>query len=374
MKTQFEIAIVGGGLAGLVNAIDLSQRGHSVVLFEQNTFPKHKVCGEFVSNEIRPYLERLGAFPDEFNVAEIDRLEISDLSGKVIGTDLDLGGFGISRFAFDDHLARVAEKCGARILTNERVKSIAFDAGYHFLESRNGVKVRAKVVIGAFGKRSNLDRLMDRSFMQKRTSYVGVKCHYEADFQENLVQLHNFEGGYCGLSRVETGAVNLCFLVDQKVLEQYSGIEEMEQKHLAQNPHLKEFFEKSSPIFKSPLVISQVNFDSKPVVEDHVLMSGDAAGLIHPFCGNGMAMAIHSAQICSGMVHDFLSGKISRSEMEGSYAKAWNKEFGARLKFGRKASRLFGKPRLTGAALGLMSTFPPLLNRASQMAHGKPIE
>ncbi|MFZ6050457.1 NAD(P)/FAD-dependent oxidoreductase [Halocola ammonii] len=374
MKSHYQIAIIGGGLAGLVNAIDLSQRGYSVVLFEKDKFPKHKVCGEFVSNEIRPYLNRLGAFPTDLNVAEIDRLEISDLSGKVVGSELDLAGFGISRFAFDDHLADVAQKSGAEVLINERVKQLAFDADHFFLKTRSGVEVKAQVVIGAFGKRSNLDKELDRSFMQKRTSYVGVKCHYESDFQENLVQLHNFNGGYCGLSKVETGAVNLCYLVDQQVLEKYSGIEEMEMNHLAQNPHLKSFFENSSPIFKSPLVISQINFDPKPVVEDHVMMSGDSAGLIHPFCGNGMAMAIHSAQICSDAIHQFLSGNCSREEMEKSYGKAWKNEFGSRLYFGRKASKLFGKPRLTGAALGLMRTFPPLLGRASKMAHGKPVE
>ena len=99
-----DILIIGGGLAGLVNAIHLSAAGLSVILIEKNEYPKHKVCGEFISNEVLPYLQHLNADPMTIGAKKINRLLISTTRGKTIETKLPLGGFGISRYALDHFL------------------------------------------------------------------------------------------------------------------------------------------------------------------------------------------------------------------------------------------------------------------------------
>ena len=147
----------------------------------------------------------------------------------------------------------------------------------------------------------------------------------------------------------------------------------MQEKHLSQNPFLDYFLNKAKPCFEKPLVISQVNFESKPAVEDHVLMCGDAAGLIHPLCGNGMAMAIHSAKIAAEETDLFLNGKSSRSQMENAYRQRWEKTFRARLIFGKYAQRLMESPFLLSQAIKLAIHSPYLLKKTVGLSHGKPI-
>ena len=101
-----EVIIIGGGLAGLTSAIHLSKLGHSVTVIEKNTFPKHKDCGEYISNEVLPYLNWLNLNIAALNPTNITKLEFSTASGKTIKSILPLGGFGISRFALDEYLYR----------------------------------------------------------------------------------------------------------------------------------------------------------------------------------------------------------------------------------------------------------------------------
>ena len=91
-----QVVIVGGGLAGLVSAIQLSKAGIETILLEKHAYPKHKVCGEYISNEVLPYLNHLGFDPFEYGAKKITRLSFSTYNGKSFDTTLPLGGFSIS--------------------------------------------------------------------------------------------------------------------------------------------------------------------------------------------------------------------------------------------------------------------------------------
>ena len=126
-------------------------------------------------------------------------------------------------------------------------------------------------------------------------------------------------------------------------------------------------------LFDNPLTISQISFEDKPKIENHVLMIGDSAGLIHPLCGNGMAMAIHSAKIASELVDDFLQNKISRASMESNYISIWNKTFKKRLQFGKFLSKLLLNSYLSKVTMNLIILFPFLLPIIIKKTHGKPL-
>ncbi len=372
IKTSSQIIILGGGLAGLTNAIDLRLRGYEVLLIEKKEYPYHKVCGEYISNEVKPYLQRLGAFPEKLNPKAIHRFEISSPSGALAACNMKMGGFGISRYAFDNFLYERGKELGVAFLLNTMATDVKFENEEFQVFLKTGETLTAKVVIGSFGKRSVLDKNLDREFFKQKTDYVGIKHHFKADFPDELVQLHNFEGGYCGLSRVENNHVNLCYLTTTEVFKQYGSIAEFEERHISQNPHLKTFLKNAEEMF-APLVISQINFSTKKVVENNILMSGDAAGLIHPLCGNGMAMAIHSAKICSEVVDQFLSGQISRKEMEKNYEKQWIKTFNSRLRFGRTVQGLFGKSRISNFGVGVAKALPFVLREVVKLSHGREV-
>jgi flavin-dependent dehydrogenase len=104
-----------------------------------------------------------------------------------------------------------------------------------------------------------------------------------------------------------------------------------------------------------------------------MLMAGDAAGMIPPLAGNGMAMSIHGAKLAAAATGDFLNNRISRSQMEQLYQKEWQKTFINRLKWGRRLHQFMGKPVVSEFAVRSLSILPFLLKPIIQYTHGKPI-
>ncbi len=373
MSNQYDIVIVGGGLAGLSAAIHLSKGGLNVCLIEKNEFPKHKVCGEYISNEVTPYLNWLGLDPFEHGGTSISKFELSTRSGKKISTTLPLGGFGISRYRLDHLLSKRAKKAGCTII-QETVNEIEFINDSFKIHTKGSERLTAEFVIGAFGKRSNLDNSLNRDFFKSPAPYLGVKAHYKGEFDPKLVALHNFEGGYCGVSKVENDLINICYLADFKSFKQHKNLKAFEKHVLFENPHLKSILTNCEMVFDAPLTISQVSFLPKKSVHNHILMTGDAAGMIHPLCGNGMGMAIHSAFMLSELIFEFKNGQIeSRTVLEKKYQQQWDRVFWKRLQAGRIFNRFFRNNKVFESGLRALTSFPSLLPTLIRQTHGEPI-
>jgi menaquinone-9 beta-reductase len=369
-----DIIIIGGGLAGLVSAIHLSRAGLAVTLIEKNEYPKHKVCGEYISNEVLPYLQQLGADPLAIGAKKISRFLLSTTRGKTIETKLPLGGFGISRYTLDHFLLQKALQNNC-VVIQDTVSDVHFKNDLFTVSTREGTELNAGIVIGAFGKRSNMDVTLNRTFIKNRSPFVAVKTHLSGNFPDDLVALHNFNGGYCGISQVENGNLNVCFLANYKSFQQYKNIDDFRQEVLYNNHHLKKIFENSVPVFDQPLTISQISFSNKSAVEQHMLMCGDAAGMIHPLCGNGMAMAIHSAKIAAELVIDYLNKKIkTRQELENEYSRQWNATFKKRIVTGRVLQSFFGKDNLARVIMHGLTHIPGVLPVLIRQTHGKPFK
>ena len=369
-----EVVIIGGGLAGLTAAIDMAQRGKQVLVIEKNRYPHHKVCGEYVSNEVRPYLQKLGFEVHKLTSVEITTLQLGTYTGKSTEVKLPLGGFGISRYVLDYELYQLAEKSGVEFLFDS-VQDIEFTDNKCMLTLSSQESLVAEVVIGAFGKRSNMDKKLNRAFINKKSAWLAVKCHYDNyDFPNNLVSLQTFPGGYGGLSKTENGQINFCYLAKYKDFKKYGNLKEFQSEVLSMNPILDNFLESGTPVFKKPLSIAQISFDKKKPVENHMLMCGDTAGLIHPLCGNGMAMAIHSAKIAAECINKYLEKDFySRKTMEKEYKKAWTKEFQKRLKIGRILQGLMLHTNWFDFALSTIAGSKKMLAGVIAGTHGKPI-
>jgi len=369
-----DVIIIGGGLAGLTAGIHLSKKGFFVTIIEKNDFPKHKVCGEYISNEVMLYFNWLGIDLSDLRPTTISKLQFSTVNGTIINAKLPLGGFGISRFELDFYLYKKAISNGCSIL-QEEVEDVVFDSNTFAITTTNGSILKSEIVIGAFGKRSNIDLRLNRKFIQQKSPWLAVKAHYKGDFPNDLVGLHNFKGGYCGVSKVEKDLLNICYLVQYEAFKEYKNTIDFQNLVLKQNPHLNEIFENSKMVFEKPLTISQISFEKKDPVENHILMIGDTAGLIHPLCGNGMAMAIHSAKLVSDLLCKFKTKEIkSRDELEKEYTKLWNHNFKSRMKSGRLLANTLLKPKLSEALLRILIVFPFLLKTIIKKTHGKPIE
>lgn len=369
----FDVLIIGGGLAGLSAAIHLRKHDVKVVVIEKNDYPKHKVCGEYISNEVLPYLNYLDVDVFALGATKISKLEVSTANNNRITTNLPLGGFGISRFTLDHALYFKAKENEAMVV-QDTVMDMQFSDDVFKVNTKASGQYVSKVVVGAYGKRTNLDANLNRKFIKNKSPFLAIKTHVKGEFPDDVVALHNFEGGYCGVSKVENDYINVCYITDFKSFKKYKDIDEFQRKVLFKNDYLKSIFEMSLPVFETPISISQISFESKSPVEQHILMCGDSAGMIHPLCGNGMSMAIRSAQIVSDLIVTYLQKENGlRSELENNYEKAWNKAFKNRLRVGHIVAKLFNNGTMAELSLSALKLMPFLVPIIIKQTHGKPM-
>ncbi len=375
-NSTYDVAIIGGGLAGLTLAIQSADAGYRTILFEKENYPFHKVCGEYISMESYQFLLQCGVPLKDWNLPLISQLQISDCAGRSYEFSLTLGGFGISRYKLDHALAMIAKQKGVELYAMTKVEDVIFQDDLFHIHTQNN-RYTAKFVAGSFGKRSNLDVKWKRNFFLKGknrlNNYIGVKYHVKYDIDSRLIGLHNFKNGYCGISRIEDDQCCVCYLTTADELSNAGNtIEKLESKILSQNQVLADIFSKAQFLYDKPLTIAQISFDRKRQVENHVLMLGDAAGLITPLCGNGMSMAMHASTLVFHNMKLFLDGVISREQMEKQYTKVWKTQFSKRLAIGRVVQSFFGNPFLTRIFLYAMSKLPKLAHWLIRQTHGTP--
>lgn len=398
-----QVAIIGGGLAGLACSIRLARKGIKVILIEKNTYPFHRVCGEYISNEALDYVKSLGVNPFDFGAVSLDKFWLSSPSGNKLELDLPLGGFGISRYTLDYELSKIAKKEGVQIWEGVFVKDVSKrvgsgdwgmentneeigngkmenrewgmrdeNANKFLIETSNG-NIESQIVIGSYGKRSNLDNKLQRDFSSKNFPYIGVKYHLKTDLMpDNVIALHNFWRGYCGISRIEDNKFCFCYLSHKDNITDFKKVEEIEKQLFTENPFLSKILKEAEFLYDKPEIINQVSFSPKKLIEDDVLMCGDSAGMITPLCGNGMAMALHSSKILSDLLINYFDDQIDFDTLKIEYQKRWNTQFQLRLKAGRTVQYFFGGRQSSELLINVFKYIPSIARKVVSLTHGKP--
>jgi menaquinone-9 beta-reductase len=216
----FPCAVIGGGLGGLCLAIQLAQRGIEVVLFEKNSYPQHKVCGEYISMESWHFLIELGIPLAELNLPKINQLGVSAQNGFMLESPLALGGFGISRYNLDHLLCQLARQKGVLVYENCKVLNVqTIDNACSEIRTAQGI-FQAHIVCGSFGKYAPQFAKSNTETTYKTPNYIGVKYHIETDLAPNRIELHNFKDGYCGISKIDQNRYCLCYLSKSSNLQQ----------------------------------------------------------------------------------------------------------------------------------------------------------
>ena len=370
-KTDYDCAVIGGGAAGLALSILLAKDNKSVVLFEKETYPFNKVCGEYISNESVKFLNNLGLDLSNYDLPKMNSLFLSSVSGIAIERNLSIGGVGFSRYKLDQNLYELALACGVDVKIKTRVRQIDFenDCFQIFFENKS---VSARITCGAYGKNSNIDAQLNRTIRAKNKDlFIAVKHHIKTLYDRNRVELHNFDGGYCGLSSIEDGKVNMSYITKAENLKKCEGkIAEMEKRILSKNPFLKKHFDHAVFELEKPLVISHLHFGIKNIVDSHILMIGDAAGNIAPLSGNGISMSLRSAAIAYRKIDKFLNKQISREKMETEFADEYKKTFSTRITAAKLVHYTFGKPLLNNLSFYFLQAFPFFIDLSQKRIHG----
>lgn len=370
---KYDCAVIGGGLAGLCLAIQLAGKGISVVLFEKNQYPFHKVCGEYISMESHDFLSELGLPLEKLELPLINKLGISSEKGFMLEHELEMGGFGISRYSLDQYLFQIAEEKGVTILQHCRVIDVQQQQPEDFTIATSHGNFRSGIVCGSYGKYTpsflNLNKEAARN--KDAVNYIGVKYHIKANLAPDRIELHNFRDGYCGISKVDRDWHCLCYLTtSENLLKNGKDIKRMEENILYRNPFLKDYFTRSHFVSSQPLVISNVHFSKKQTQADGIFLLGDAAGSITPLCGNGMSMGMRASKLLANELIRFHQKEQSLMDAAIRYKSEWNKAFQSRIMTGFYLQGLFGKRNVTDMALKLLSKSPALTNKLISLTHG----
>jgi flavin-dependent dehydrogenase len=376
MQPEYDVAILGGGLAGLSASILLARQGYQVLLLEKQRYPVHKVCGEYLSQESWSCLAALGLPLAEWALPRLTQFRLTTSRGGNFQTALPLGGFGLSRYTLDDQLARIAIATGVELRMGEAATAVSQKAGQYQLQSKRG-SYTARLAVGAFGKRSGLEQQLARTHRRRERAdglnFVGVKYHVAADLPSDRIELHTFPQGYCGISQVEgKDRFCLCYMTTARQLKRYGGIAGLERGLLSQNATLQRYLADFPRHFAQPATISNIDFARRRNPEGGLLMAGDAAGLIAPLTGNGMSMALHAGAMLATHLPSYLSGQAPYQHMAAAYARAWQAEFGRRLWAGRQLQQRFFNERALHASLPLFKALPALARRLIRLTHGRP--
>lgn len=337
---MYDLIVIGGGPAGTSAAITCARSGARVLLLERGRFPRHKVCGEFVSAESLDLLANL-------LVAKHARLSSDSvripgarifLDGRTLETPVDPPAAGISRLDLDAALWESAEGAGVDGRQQVTAQSISGTGPFQVKTSLGEFEGRA--LMNASGRWSNLHSAPPPSDVK----WLGLKGHFSESSAPASVDLYFFDGGYCGVQPVDltdgverSGRVNACAMVRADVAGTLSQV-------FLRHPELQErscgWKPLSDPVSTSPLVFRQPQPE-----RDGILMVGDAAAFVDPFIGDGISLGLRSGRLAGESLLPFFAGTISLQQAAGDYRAAYEAQLSPVFRASSKIRRMLSLPQ-----------------------------
>lgn len=372
---RHDVVVVGAGLAGSSIAAALAQRGWDVLLVERDHFPRHKVCGEFLSPEAQHSLQALGMFRDvaALRPVPLHAAAITTPGGATVEMALPADAWGLSRYALDAQLATAVAQRGGHVWQGAVVTGAARDGDGCLLHIRcRGVPqhqveqtIRARAVIMACGRHSSAalpPRAAQETSKRGWRNCVGLKVHYHNVQMAPRVELYLFPGGYVGINPIEDGRANVCVLITytafQAAGKSLAGVLDMAAARHAQ---LADRLRETCIAGESECAVAPVDTQRRPAPWDDDTAAacvGDTAAMIPPLAGDGMAMALRSAELCLDPAHAFLQGRLSLEGWAAEYERLWQREFSRRLRLGQALQAALTTPGLGDVLAGLGQRLP----------------
>ncbi len=367
-KHNSQILIAGAGPAGTSAAIRLAQKGFSVILVEREKFPRHKLCGEFISPECFRHFKELGLWNEmlSFGGDRIAETIFYAPGGKSVNVpskwfQADERALGLSRAEMDFRLLQKARALGVEVFEETQVVGLLIKDGRIGGVKTKSDEIRADLTIDATGRARILGKLAEREFLTPRrkaeksqkTKLVGFKAHLKnVKLEKGRCEIYFFRGGYGGLNYVENGVGNHCFLIKAEIVKEFNGdVERLLHEVIFQNRRAKETLQEATPVFDW-LAVAVDGFGLKNLnPAPNLLALGDAGAFIDPFTGSGILMALESGEILAQAMTQYSTA----SEITQNYQQLHLKRFQKRLRICNLLRRAAFAPSLAAFIISALS-------------------
>jgi flavin-dependent dehydrogenase len=340
---MYDVIVIGGGPAGTSAAITCGRSGASVLLLERGRFPRHKVCGEFVSAESLELLRDLLAPQHATLLSASIRIPQSRifLDGRTLHAPVDPAAASIARFDLDSALWASAQDCGINCRQQISVQYVSGTGPFLVKTSVGDFETRA--LINASGRWSNLTSAFPE-VADSKSKWIGLKGHFAEALPPASVDLYFFDGGYCGVQPVDLadgferfGRVNACAMVRADVA---TTLPEVFLRHPQLQERSRAWKPLTDPVTTSPLV-----FREPRPARDGILMVGDAAAFVDPFVGDGISLALRSGRMAGDALIPFLAGTTSLPDATRNYRATYEQCLVPVFRASSKIRRMLSLPQ-----------------------------
>lgn len=317
---RYDLIVAGGGPAGTSAAITAARLGGRVLLLERGRFPRHKVCGEFVSGESLALLWDLLGRDHQMLLANAPRTTEARLfvDGSMVRFPI-VPAASIPRYELDDALWQAAWSRGVECKQGIAVEQIA----------RRDEELEIATAAGSFTARTAIDATGRWSKLRPAAGTnrdgaqsLGLKAHFSNDensAMERTTDLYFFKGGYCGVQPLAGSEVNACAMVRADVA---SKLDDVLSLHPALQERSRTWVRQTDIVATSPLIFH------KPQPEhDGIYCAGDAAVFIDPFVGDGISLALRSGALAAQMASAVWRGESSLDQALRHYRREYQRRF-----------------------------------------------
>jgi len=399
---KYDAIVVGGGPAGSSAAISLAQGGAKVLLLEEKRMPREKLCGEFITPECFPSLERLRVMNRMLaaGAQKITRVSLVVSSGKSVDSQFarspsdSTSALSLSRARFDQILFDRAREAGADCLEGVAVKKCVYENGSPrtieamMLQTGKSATFDASLVIDASGRNSRLTiGKRERVAGRRGSRLYALKAHLKnVESIDNAVELFFFPQGYGGLARVEDDLMNLCFIVDERTLRVAGGDPSKVLEASVMNNSVARERLRAAKVVGKWHSAGPLTFGKKRLASGGIIAIGDASGMIDPFTGTGIQIALRTGEIAaqaileanqkrSSAIDSTKRGHSSSSldSILTSYERHYESEFSNRMKISALLRIAAFSPVVAGMLAGVLARSPRLASfvfRATRSGKG----
>lgn len=361
----FDLIVIGGGPAGCAASITAARDGLRVLQLERRRFPRHKVCGEFVSAESLELLRHLIRQEHAHLVNDSPRIPCTRIfvDGAELAGGIAPAAASITRFDLDYALWNSAIQSGIDARENCPVQSVVGSGP--FVVTTGKETFEAEAVINATGRWSNLTSPAVRACISDQR-WIGVKAHFREPSPSHSTDLYFFEGGYCGIQPVSSPqngcgtAVNACAMVRADVA---TTLPEVFGAHRALLERSQQWTLTMEPVTTSPLV-----FHEPELVQGGMLQAGDSATFVDPFIGDGISLALRSGALAAESLSPFFKNECSLQQAMSAYRDVYQRRLARVFRNSSRLRRLLQWPSVVRRpALSLLQRTPAITNMLVRM-------